>query len=94
MSTMIYTEAEINELVDVETKLTSLAFKASDTLGRTAIKSALINFIELLQGRKGKFVPSLDLDYKVFVVNYATSLMKTLDKKHHPLIASEILIPC
>lgn len=32
MSTMIYTEAEINELVEVETKLTSLAFKVSDTL--------------------------------------------------------------
>jgi len=93
MSTMIYTEEEIDALVEVETKLTSLAFTVSDALGRMAIKSALINFVELLKNQKGKIVLSLDLDYRVFVVNYADSLMAVLDKKHHHSIASEILMP-
>ena len=78
MSTMIYTKEEIVAVVKVETELTKLAFSISDTFGRTAISSSILNFKELIKNQKGNFVPALDLDYKIFIVAFSESLMKNI----------------
>ena len=93
MSTMIFKEEEMLELCKVDSKLISIAYSESDTLGVSAIKNSISEFKNVIASHKGKFVPHLDLDYRFYISNLLSLSLESVDEELKSKIFSEIVMP-
>lgn len=89
----IYTNEEIKSAFVIDVEMIVLAFKVSEDLGKTSIKSAVSGFVELLTNQKGKFIPSMDLDYRRYIVGLLETALNKVDESHKELVMREILFP-
>ena len=69
MSTMIFKKDEIIQLCKVDAEIIAKSLSISKSLGITAIRDSVSNYRKLLSSHKGDFVPSMDLDYRTYIVN-------------------------
>ena len=87
---MVFKDELIEKLIDVEVKLISISFKTSDELGERAVKSALTNFYFYLCKAKGVdatlTIPSLNVEYRSFVISFAKAIPEKLLAKAMPVI--------
>ena len=93
MSTMIFKENEIIHLCEVDAEIINKALSVNKSLGVIAIKNSISNYHELLVSRKGDFVPSMDLDYRTYIVNLLKLATKSATEENKAVIFSEVVLP-
>jgi hypothetical protein len=89
----MYTNEEIKSAYVIDVEMIVSAFKVSEDLGKTSIKSAVSGFVELLTNQKGKFIPSMDLDYRRYIVGLLATALEKVDESHKELVMREIMFP-
>lgn len=89
----LYTNAEIKSVYDIDAEMIIAALNVSEELGKTAIKSAISGFMGLLTEQKGKFVPSIDLDYRRYIVGLLETALNKVDESHKSIVMREVMFP-
>ena len=85
---MIFEDGLKEELIKTEVELITVAFKISDKLGETAVKSALDNFYNYLCRGLGKerIIASMNMEYRKFVIDLTQAIPDELLPKAMPII--------
>lgn len=89
----MYTDSEIQMLIDGDSKMIILALNISEDLGKAAIQSVLSNINDLFARVKGRYIPFMDLDYRRYIVGLVDTTTKSANEKHKELIFSQIVLP-
>jgi hypothetical protein len=89
----VYSDDEIKQAFEVDTQMIVTAFGVSIEVGKASIKMAISGFIELLKKQKGSFVPSMDLDFRRYIVGLLDSTINAVDNVHKECVAKEIILP-
>jgi hypothetical protein len=89
----IYTNEELKSAYDTDAEIIMMAFKVSENVGKISIKFAMGGFIKLLTNQKGKFIPSMDLDYRRYVVGLMETALNKVDEPHKEMVMKEIMFP-
>ncbi len=90
----IYTDEQIKNIYEVDAKLITKAFDINEDIGRMSIFSSLSGFADFLTCSKGKYIPSMDLDHRRYIVGLLDTLMNTLEnEEHQAIVFSMIVLP-
>jgi predicted nucleic-acid-binding Zn-ribbon protein len=92
-SACIYSDEELKIAYSMDAKMIAMSFKLGEKLGTMAIKASVNDFTELLTNQKGKFVPSMDLDYRRYIVGLLDATINTVDEAHKEHVFREIVLP-
>jgi len=90
---MIFKEDEIIKLCEVDAEIINKALSVSESLGIIAIKDAIGNYTDLINSHKGSFVPSMDLDYRTYIINLLKLSTESASEENKAIIFSEIVTP-
>ena len=95
MCTTIFKEKEIIELCKLDAEIIKIAFeKGGGDTGKIAIHNSIESFLRFLSFRKqGAIVPSLDMDYRTYIVNLLKITLRSLDEKHKHTLFQEVVFP-
>ena len=88
----IFTDEQIKDAYEVDAKLIESAFKINEKLGEISILSSLNGFTDFLICRKGKYIPSMDMDYRRYLVGLLDTLMKTIENEEHKAIVFSVIV--
>jgi hypothetical protein len=90
---MIFKEDEIIQLCTVDAEIITKALSVSKNLGIAAIKDSIGNYTGLIKSHKGTFIPSMDLDYRTYIINLLKLATESASEENKSIIFSEIIIP-
>lgn len=90
---MIFKESEIIQLCKVDAEIINKALSVSKSLGIAAIKNSISNYHDLLFSHKGNFVPNMDLDYRIYIVNLLSLATELATEENKAVIFNEIIFP-
>lgn len=93
MSTMIFNEDEIIRLCAVDAEIITKALMVSKELGVIAIKDSIGGYEALLRSQKGLIAPSMDLDYRAYIVNLLQLSFEKANEEDKAIIFSTIVMP-
>ena len=76
------------ELIKTDIELIELAFKISDKFGESAVESSLSNFNYFLskENASQEYIPSINLEYRKFVIDLCKAIPDNLLDKAMPVI--------
>ncbi|MDD5373921.1 MAG: hypothetical protein PHO62_10915 [Sulfurimonas sp.] len=89
----IYTDEELKTAYSMDAEIIAMSFKLSEKLGVMALKASVNDFTELLTNQKGKFVPSMDLDYRRYIVGLLDTTINAVDEAYKEHVFREIILP-
>lgn len=71
----------VNDLLDKE--------NIPNSVSLAYLNNAIVSFVGLLKETKGNIIPSMDMGYRVFIIE----LLKNIKPQHKELVLKEVLVP-
>lgn len=82
-------ETELKKLYEMEAKGINAAYGVSEKLGASVLNNAIASFMDFLTVIDGKFIPGMNINYRVFIVG----LLESIDDKYLEAVFVEIMFP-
>jgi len=80
---------KIKHLAEMEASAVNIAFGVGTEEGNFLIKNAVSSFSEHLKGTKINFIPAMDVEYRVFVVE----LLSKIEERYKSDSVKSLLFP-
>jgi len=80
---------DYKEIARIESEGINMLLSKSEVVGLAYLNDAINSFVLFLESKKGKIIPSMDIEYRTFILD----IMENIDPQYKNIVTEEILLP-